>query len=274
MDMSENNIIFMDTVTKLDESHAGAVIVAGSHGGEYAAYCAAKAQVRAAIFNDAAVGKDNEGIHALNYFDELGVPAATNSHTSARIGDGKDSFENGVISHVNEAAKALGCRVSQSAQQCAQLMRLAPAFTYPVPYKEECRTVIAATPQAPLDVVVIDSLALLLPQDANSIMVAGSHGALLPMDERIFLNGAALGALFSDGGFGKDCIGVSRIKKLDSYNIPAAAVSVNTARIGNGMSVLQDGELSFVNETAARHGAQVGMKAAQYVSLLQRALTP
>jgi hypothetical protein len=270
--MNPSSIFYMDTVTKLDERHRGAVIVAGSHGGEYAAYCAANAQVRAAIFNDAAVGKDNEGIYALRYFDGLGVPAATTSHMSCRIGDGADSYENGVISYVNDTAHALGCRVSQTARACAQLMCGASAFGYTVPHKQECRTVILGSPDAPLDVVVIDSLALLIPDDANSIMVAGSHGALLPMDDRIFLNGAARAALFCDGGFGKDRIGISRINKLDELSIAAAAVSVETARIGNGMSVLQQGVLSYVNKTAASYGASAGMDAQQYVSLLQRAL--
>jgi hypothetical protein len=269
--MTSNAITWVDTVTKLDERHAGAVIVAGSHGGGYAAYCAARAQVRAAIFNDAGVGKDSEGIHALSYFDALGVPAATTSHLSAHIGDGKDSFENGVISHVNETARALGCRASQHTRECAGLMMAAPAFNYPVPAKEESRTVIAdAAGRA--EVVVIDSLALLLPRDANSVMVAGSHGAVLPMDDRILLAGDALGALFCDAGFGKDDIAVSRIKKLDLHGKPGAAVSVHTARIGNGMSVLTEGILSFVNETAARYGARAGMTAREYVSLLQDTL--
>lgn len=273
--MDKTTITYVDTVTKLvPQQHAGTVVIAGSHGGEYAAFCAARAQVKAAIFNDAAaaVGKDAEGIYALKYFDNLGVSAATISHMSARIGDGRDSFEHGVISQVNSVAHALGCRVSQSAQDCAGHMLAARAFAYTVPEKRESRTVIPAAEHG-IGVVVIDSLSLLLPQDANCIMVTGSHGAVLPMDDRLLLAGDALGALFCDAGFGKEEIAVSRIRKLDQYQKPAAAVSVSTARIGNGMSVLNEGVLSFVNETAASHGASVGMTARQYVSLLQSALS-
>lgn len=270
--MTDTTITYEDTVTKLGQRHAGAVVVAGSHGGEYAAFCAARAQVRGAIFNDASRGKDDEGIFALHYFDGLGVPAATVSHLSARIGDGKDCFENGVISHVNEVARALGCAVSQSAQACARLMAAAPAFAYDVPRKSESRTVIKSESPDGIDVVVIDSLALLVPSDARSIAVTGSHGAVLPMDDRMLLNGDALGALFSDAGFGKNEVAITRILRLDKVGKPGAAVSVATARIGNGMSVLNDGVLSFVNQTAASFGAKVGMTARQYVALLQGAL--
>jgi hypothetical protein len=269
--MTNEAPVWMDTVTKLDRRYAGRVVVAGSHGGEFAAFCAARAQVRATIFNDAGVGKDSEGIHALAYFDALGVPAASTSHLSACIGDGKDNFENGVISYVNETARKLGCQVSQSTGACADLMLAASVFDYEVPVKAESRTVIRAQDGRP-GVVVIDSLALLLPEDAQSIMVAGSHGAVLPTDDRMLLNGDALGALFCDAGFGKDGIGVRRIQKLDDFEKPAAAVSVTSARIGNGMSVLNSGILSFVNETAAGYGAHVGMNAQEYVSLLQDVL--
>lgn len=269
--MNRNTVEWMDTVTKLDASHAGAVIVAGSHGGEYAAYCAARAQVRGAIFNDAAVGKDGEGIHALGYFEALGVPAATTSYRSARIGDGRDNYENGVVSYLNETARKLGCRVSQRTRDCAELMLAAPAFAYTVPPKEESRTVIRASSGHGVDVVVIDSLALLRPEDAESVMVAGSHGGVLPMDDRILLGGDARATLFCDAGFGKDDVAVSRIRRLDAHRKPGAAVAVETARIGNGMSVLEDGVLSFVNETASALGARVGMTARQYVELMQAA---
>lgn len=262
----------VDTVTRLDLKDARSVVIAGSHGGEYAAFCAARAQVKAAIFNDAGVGKDAEGIHALEYFDALGVPAATTSHLSARIGDGKDATENGVISYANRAAGKLGCRPSLSTYHCAELMLLAPSSSYDVPPKAESRTVIpGADGRAP--VVVIDSLSLLLPEDKLSIFVTGSHGAVLPVDNRLLLYGDALGGLFCDAGFGKEGIGVSRLLRLDALGKPAAAVSVTSARIGNGMSMLETGIISFVNDAAFRCGIRVGMASRAGVSILQASLS-
>jgi len=47
------------------------------------------------------------------------------SHTSARIGDAQDMWENGVISHVNEAARAMGLTPGQGLR--AALVRVVGA---------------------------------------------------------------------------------------------------------------------------------------------------
>jgi hypothetical protein len=69
------------------------VIVNASHGGIYAAYLAAKLQAAAAVFSDAAVGRDNAGIGKddvgvarLPALDARNIAAATVSAASARIG--------------------------------------------------------------------------------------------------------------------------------------------------------------------------------------------
>src|SRR5690606_25759866 len=59
----------VDTVTKLDERHVGRVVIGASHGGIYAAYCAARGGVLGVILNDAGVGLDRAGIAALAWLD-------------------------------------------------------------------------------------------------------------------------------------------------------------------------------------------------------------
>ena len=54
-------VVVADSVTKPTEAWRGAVLIAGSHGGIYAAYCAVKAGVRGVILNDAGRGKDDAG---------------------------------------------------------------------------------------------------------------------------------------------------------------------------------------------------------------------
>ena len=63
---------------------------------------------QAVVFNDAGVGKDNAGIVALDMLQARGVAGAAVAHTSGRIGDSRDMWDNGVISHVNAAARELG----------------------------------------------------------------------------------------------------------------------------------------------------------------------
>ena len=69
-------MMIADTVTVLPPEAAGAVLIAGSHCGVYAAYLAVKAGVRAVILNDAGVGRDRAGIAGLDFLDDLGIAAA------------------------------------------------------------------------------------------------------------------------------------------------------------------------------------------------------
>jgi hypothetical protein len=98
----------MDSITQLTPEDAGAIVVCASHGGVSSGEVALVVPLRAVFFNDAGVGKDNAGIVALDMLEARGVAAGTVAHTSARIGDSRDMWEAGVISHVNSSARGLG----------------------------------------------------------------------------------------------------------------------------------------------------------------------
>ena len=83
---------------------------------------AIKAPVRAAFFNDAGGGKDGAGISRLPALDVCGIAGATVSAMSARIGDGRDTYESGTISNVNACAAALGLHPDQSAVEAVSLI--------------------------------------------------------------------------------------------------------------------------------------------------------
>lgn len=57
-------MIVADSVTTLPATARGAALLSGSHGGNYAAYLAARAGVRAVILNDAGVGRDRAHRHS------------------------------------------------------------------------------------------------------------------------------------------------------------------------------------------------------------------
>jgi hypothetical protein len=127
-------IVEADSVTQLGDV-AGAVLVAGSHGGVIAAYLGAKAAVHALILNDAGVGKDRAGIAGLVYLEELGMAAAAVDCMSARIGDGADMLARGVISHANVFAAICGVVAGQSCRDAAERLRRAVApRAAPPPY--------------------------------------------------------------------------------------------------------------------------------------------
>ena len=106
-------VVIMDSITKVTPEDSGTYVVSASHGGASSGEFALEVPLAAAFFNDAGVGKDDAGIAALAMLQARGVAGGTVSHTSARIGDAQDTWEHGVVSHVNECARALGIAPGQ-----------------------------------------------------------------------------------------------------------------------------------------------------------------
>jgi hypothetical protein len=103
-------VILMDSITKLTPEDEGALIVSGSHGGASSGEFALEMPLKVVFFNDAGVGKDDAGIAALQMLQARGIAAGTVAHSSGRIGDSRDMWENGEISYLNEAAQAAGLK--------------------------------------------------------------------------------------------------------------------------------------------------------------------
>lgn len=106
-------MVLLDSIAAAGPTEAGAVVVSGSHGGASAARYAIAARPRLTAFNDAGVGRDAAGIAGLAMMQAEGLAALTVAHTSARIGEARSTLEDGVVSHVNAAAAALGVRPGQ-----------------------------------------------------------------------------------------------------------------------------------------------------------------
>ena len=266
-DVPNVQIHILDSITKLNDAHRGQVIVAASHGAEYAAYLAAKGGARAVILNDAGVGKDNAGVSGLPFMDDLGISAATVGYQTARIGDGADMIARGIISHVNTAAANLGCAAGWACLDCADLMRTAPLISAKPQTQTERRILLRKTAGAP-PVWGIDSASLVVPDDANHILICGSHGEALGGKPETALRYDAIAAVFNDAGIGIDDAGISRLPALAGRNIPAATVSAASARIGNAQSIYDEGVISRVNESAASRGGQPSLTTAAFVDAI------
>ncbi|MBX3606233.1 MAG: hypothetical protein KF788_13215 [Piscinibacter sp.] len=118
-------VLLVDSITLVEEDDSGAVVVSGSHGGISSAEFALAVPLQLVVFNDAGGGKDDAGIAALARLQQRGVAACTVSHASARIGDAWDSWDAGIVSHVNAAAAGLGLAPGAALQ--AALRRLVGA---------------------------------------------------------------------------------------------------------------------------------------------------
>jgi hypothetical protein len=106
-------VIVMDSITKVSKDDEGQVVVSASHGGSSSGEFALEVPLKAVFFNDAGVGKENAGIAALDMLQSRSIAGGTVSHLSARIGDSQDMWDHGVISHLNDAALALGLQVNE-----------------------------------------------------------------------------------------------------------------------------------------------------------------
>ncbi len=117
----------IDSITQLQPADAGCIALSGSHGGASSARYAIAARPLLSVFNDAGVGKDGAGIAGLAMLQAEGLAACAVSHTSARIGQADSTLADGVVSHVNVAARALGIEPGTPLRpQIEQLQRRQP----------------------------------------------------------------------------------------------------------------------------------------------------
>lgn len=110
-------VFHADTVSFLDDSHAGGIHVVGSHGSDVTGTHMLRLPSAAGFANDAGGGKADAGFAGMLMLEEKGVPGATYSHMSAEIGNGRDAWENGVLSRVNAPAKKLGLQPGMTVQE-------------------------------------------------------------------------------------------------------------------------------------------------------------
>jgi hypothetical protein len=103
-------IVCIDSASLVKTEDVGQIVITGSHGGLIGGRRekAFNVQALVAVFNDAGVGIDQAGIGRLGPLNERGIAALTVAHTSARIGDSRSTYYEGVISHANPLAIKFG----------------------------------------------------------------------------------------------------------------------------------------------------------------------
>ena len=103
-------VVLVDSITKVSPEDQGANVVSASHGGSSSGEFALEVPLASVFFNDAGVGKDGAGIAALDMLEKRGVAAGTIGHDTGRIGDSRNMWDEGVISHANPLALARGLK--------------------------------------------------------------------------------------------------------------------------------------------------------------------
>lgn len=121
----------VDSITELGPLDAGCLAVSGSHGGTSSARYAIAARPLLSVFNDAGGGKDSAGHAGLALLQAKGLAGCTVAHDSARIGDARSTYADGIISHVNARAAALGLRAGLPCGPAIDRIRERPQETRP-----------------------------------------------------------------------------------------------------------------------------------------------
>jgi len=114
------SITVTDSITFLNESNSGDIVVCGSHGGVSAGYYAQKHRLKAVFFNDAGIGKNNAGIKSLEFLSDAGILACTVDCMSAEIFNGQDILDNGIISVCNQLATSRNIKEKMTVKEAIQ----------------------------------------------------------------------------------------------------------------------------------------------------------
>ena len=122
LETSRGRVVIMDSITKVTPDDKGSVVVAASHGGASSGEFALEVPLDIVVLNDAGIGKDDAGIAALGMLQGQGVAGVTVGHDTARIGDALDMWECGVISRVNDIAKARGLAERQKLRDAIETL--------------------------------------------------------------------------------------------------------------------------------------------------------
>jgi len=77
---------------------------------------------RGAVFNDGGIARDRSGVSGLPALDAIGVAAVAVGAMTARIGDPASTWDEGIVSVVNETARRVGVAPGRPARAAALLI--------------------------------------------------------------------------------------------------------------------------------------------------------
>jgi len=169
--------LIFDSVTVFPPDARGRAALAASHGGVYAAYCAAKAGVKGVILCDAGVGASVPGLGAR--LSRSARRSCCGNQSPLRPHRRRRGLFRARTDLVHQPVRGTRRRAARIAARNA--LEKFEAFDAPPspapPAMQETRHEVSAT--GGVRVFTLDSNALVLPDDAGHIMLTGSHGGLL-----------------------------------------------------------------------------------------------
>jgi uncharacterized protein YunC (DUF1805 family) len=251
-------ITTMDSAYDVDASNRGRdVVINASYCGVLPARFIGRHGPRGAIGVDCGVGPAGASIAGLWYLEALNIPTAVADVMTVRLGNGRDLYQNGVVSFINRPAQDCGVETGMKVSAAAQLL-LDQDPGDPDAADVTNRTVVGQGPQGRL-IVCSDSIAFGLPEDANNVLITAGHTGRSAVP--YLLKVRPFGFICSDGGRGQDDSGMAGLFEVNASGLAGATVDARTAKMGDGLSSYYDGTISAANELAMAAGVEVGMTA-------------
>lgn len=257
-------ILAMDSVGHVDaRNDVSDVLICGSHGAPCATQLLAWCRPRGVFIHDAGIGLGDGGVNGLKLLEEFMIPGASVDGNSARISDGVDMYENGLVSRTNLSAELMGVRKGMLVREAAQLLLdNNPAIRPPA------RRQVRVHSDELGSVYALDTVKYADSRIAGGVLCMGSHAARAMADYVEEMSYRLAGVITNDAGPSKDQSGIQGLAQLDRIAMPAASVSSRTARVGDAVSTYSTGTISFLNETARKIGISEGLTAREAARLM------
>lgn len=106
-------------------------------------------------------------------------------------------------------------------------------------------------------VVLMDSISQVGPDDDGKVVVSGSHGGR--SSGELASRRPLAAVFFNDAGVGKEDAGIASLSMLDGLGTPAGTVAHDSARIGDARDSWECGVLSRVNDAGRALGLREGL---------------
>ncbi|HEX2198557.1 MAG TPA: hypothetical protein VHG88_08045 [Burkholderiales bacterium] len=260
----DGRVLVADSLSYFEhEPHFDDVALGASFAGAATAAMAMRGGVKAWIAHEAGPGKDDAGVSGLPLAQRFGMPAAAIATMTAGLSRGS-TLVSGRVSRVNEAAAALGVRPGQAGGEAARLMLKAPRGK-PCNLHGIIDESIHEVEIAPAGrIFAVWSFARVKGEHPRDVFCVASHAGKVMADYARQVQ--PRGLIANDAGRGLDDSGIDGLQAM--VGTPAAAVSADSARIGDALSTYRDGIISAANAAALALGVKPGVSAKEAARLM------
>jgi uncharacterized protein YunC (DUF1805 family) len=261
---SDGRVLVADSLSYFEhEPHFDDVALGASFAGAATAAMAMRGGVKAWIAHEAGPGRDDAGVSGLPLAQRFGMPAAAIATMTAGLSRGM-TLVTGRVSRMNEAAAALGVRPGHSGGEAARLMLKAPRGK-PCNLHGIIDESIHEVEIGPAGrIFAVWSFARVKGEHPGDVFCVASHAGKVMADYARQVQ--PRGLIANDAGRGLDDSGIDGLQAM--AETPAAAVSADSARIGDALSTYRDGIISAANAAALALGVTPGMSAKEAARLM------